>query len=155
MYLPRALWVGAGGFEPPTSSAQGWRATRLRYTPLLKPEVRNQCSDSIIYRLPSIAPWHRRRVCHPPCAIQCPAIAQERESSKRTDPRPVSGQLLGGETIADFNVVIPTTFLRPPKRVLREGGKRESSISIKYFWIPDPRFREDVGNDRNIQSPNN
>ena len=25
--------VGAGGFEPPTSSAQGWRATRLRYTP--------------------------------------------------------------------------------------------------------------------------
>lgn len=25
--------VGAVGFEPTTSSAQGWRAARLRYTP--------------------------------------------------------------------------------------------------------------------------
>jgi hypothetical protein len=25
--------VGVEGFEPPTSSSQSWRATRLRYTP--------------------------------------------------------------------------------------------------------------------------
>ena len=31
--LSMIWWVGAVGFEPTTSSAQGWRATRLRYTP--------------------------------------------------------------------------------------------------------------------------
>ncbi len=29
--------VGVEGFEPPTSSSQSWRATRLRYTPRLPP----------------------------------------------------------------------------------------------------------------------
>ena len=28
--------VGVEGFEPPTSSSQSWRATRLRYTPRTK-----------------------------------------------------------------------------------------------------------------------
>ena len=32
LYVERQL-VGAEGFEPPTSSSQSWRSTRLSYTP--------------------------------------------------------------------------------------------------------------------------
>ena len=32
-YLPKAILVGAEGFEPPTSCSQSRRATRLRYAP--------------------------------------------------------------------------------------------------------------------------
>lgn len=35
LYVERQL-VGAEGFEPPTSSSQSWRSTRLSYTPKLK-----------------------------------------------------------------------------------------------------------------------
>src|ERR1700755_460451 len=35
LYVERQL-VGAEGFEPPTSSSQSWRSTRLSYTPKLQ-----------------------------------------------------------------------------------------------------------------------
>ena len=76
MYLPRALWVGAGGFEPPTSSAQGWRATRLRYTPFVKPEdqgpdIRNQKYFTLNCFLPSVV-YHRSSAIH--ALIKCMGV---------------------------------------------------------------------------------
>lgn len=40
LYVERQL-VGAEGFEPPTSSSQSWRSTRLSYTPNLKVSTDN------------------------------------------------------------------------------------------------------------------
>src|SRR3954464_12701828 len=45
LYVERQL-VGAEGFEPPTSSSQSWRSTRLSYTPKLKVSTDNLVKPS-------------------------------------------------------------------------------------------------------------
>ena len=53
--------VGAAGFEPATSSAQGWRATRLRYTP--KDKVRGILSRPRLLASRDSAPLSGEKVC--------------------------------------------------------------------------------------------
>ncbi len=62
--------VGVEGFEPPTSSSQSWRATRLRYTPLASPPLAHRRS-ALVSREGMIRPSSggvKPCPCHPgPC----------------------------------------------------------------------------------------
>ena len=53
--------VGVEGFEPPTSSSQSWRSTRLSYTP----------KERVLPDSPCGAPKSRRMVSPAPASVNC------------------------------------------------------------------------------------
>ena len=127
-----AIMVGAEGFEPPTSSSQSWRSTRLSYTPVTADERRSEGNGTFVQLRGSM---HGGRV--PEGSFQNEETDGKQPSASHRMARPERFELPTTKFVAWYSIQL--SYGRSESFVLRTIH----GASVQSASMPPPHARRD------------